>query len=195
MIDTNYRKVFQPVFDKTSHLVIKTGLTPNHVTVLAFVVGVISALFIANGEYIIACALLLLSGLLDILDGTVARVTNKSSYVGAFLDMVFDRLVEASVIIGFYFIKPELSLLYLLFLVSVIFNFSTFSLAGALIKNKGSKSMHYDVGLIERSETFICFVLMLILPQWAGYFLGALTCLIFVTGILRSIRIIKILQE
>ncbi len=195
MIDSKYRKIFQPSFDMAGKLVVKTRLSPNQITSLALATGVTSGVLIANNQMALAGGMLLLSGLLDVLDGTVARLTNKSSPLGAFLDMVFDRMVESSVILGFYFIYPEFSLSYLLFFISVIFNFSTFTVAGALFKNTGTKSMHYDRGLAERSETFITFILMMIYPVYSGTILFCFTIIVFLTGIIRSHTIIKYVRE
>ncbi len=195
MIDSRYRKVVQPAFDLGGKALVKLRLTPNQVTVLALLLGVAAGVCVALQAYLVAGVLLALSGLMDVLDGTVARLTKKSSKLGAFWDMVFDRLVESAIVLGFYFALPEFSFFYLLFFVSVVFNFATFSVAGALMQNMGEKSMHYDPGLAERTETFITFGLMLLFPSAAGYLLLAFTLLIFVTGIIRFYHITKIMKD
>ena len=49
---------------------------------------------------VIGGVLLLLSGFFDIVDGSVARVTNKMSRKGAFLDSIFDKLAEVVIFSG-----------------------------------------------------------------------------------------------
>jgi archaetidylinositol phosphate synthase len=44
--------------------------------------------------------LLLISGFFDIVDGTVAKITKKSSKKGSFLDSSFDKISEISVFVG-----------------------------------------------------------------------------------------------
>jgi archaetidylinositol phosphate synthase len=44
--------------------------------------------------------LLLISGFFDIVDGTVAKITKKSSKKGSFLDSSFDKISEVSVFLG-----------------------------------------------------------------------------------------------
>ncbi len=88
-------------------------------------------------------------------------------------------------IFGYYFWMPEHAFMYLLFLAGVIFNFSTFLAAGSLYKNLGEKSMHYDPGILERTETFILFTLVLFLPQAAFHLFLFFNLLMFLTGILR----------
>lgn len=191
MIDTNLRKHVQPIFNTISQACIKLKLTPMMLTLAAFVVGSSGGLLVAMDHYYLAVFALIGSGLLDVLDGSVARLTHQASKRGAFMDLVLDRMVEASVILGLYASRPQYAWAYLLFLVAVIFNFSTFMVAGALWQNEGKKSMHYDVGIVERTETFVAFVLVLLVPQILMYVMMVLNSLIFLTGIIRSYRIMK----
>ncbi|WP_461204839.1 CDP-alcohol phosphatidyltransferase family protein [Clostridium sp. DL1XJH146] len=191
MIDTKYRKRVQPWFDYLAKGFVKCKLSPNIITIAAFIIGIIASVFLSQGFIIIALVLLWMSGLFDVIDGTVARLTNKSSRAGAYMDLVFDRMVEAAVILGFYFWYPEYSFAYLVFFISVIFNFSTFMVAGALFRNEGSKSMHYDIGIAERTETFIAFSLMMIFNQYLFWILMIFNAIIFITGIIRFFRIVR----
>ncbi len=195
MIDTNLRGNFQKAFDKSAKVLKLSNLHPNHITILALICGIVSAIFIAYDMMLVALSLLWVSGLLDVLDGTVARLTGKSSKLGAYLDMIFDRMVEAAVILGFYFLMPQHALVYLLFFIGVIFNFTTFMLAGNLFNNTSNKSMHYDVGILERTETFLMFTLLMLLPSFTFYILILFNSLLFLTGIIRMYRIIKFERE
>ncbi len=191
MIDTTARKYVQHAFDKTATFFKLIHLHPNVVTILAFILGIVSCVFLSQGNTINALILLWFSGLFDVLDGTVARLTGKSSSLGAYLDMIFDRLIECFVILAFYFLKPEFALSYFIFFIGMIFNFSTFMLAGNLFKNTGTKSMHYDIGIVERTESFIVFSLMMIFPTFVPYFLNIFNVLMILTGIIRMTKIIK----
>ncbi len=191
MVDTNVRRYLQGGFDvvaKGSGLV---RLSPNVITVMAFILGGAAAVALAFGFKLISLSLLWVSGLLDVLDGTVARLTNKSSKLGGYLDLVFDRLVEAFMIIAFFILMPGNTIHYLIFLTGVIFNFSTFMLAASLFENKGVKSAHYDIGIVERTETFILFSLMILFSGIAFVFIAIFNILMFLTGIIRMIRIVK----
>ncbi len=189
MLDSKARKYIQKGMDAIAKYSGLIYLHPNVITSLAFALGLICAYTISKGYTIAAFVLLWVSGGLDVLDGTVARLTNKSSKFGAYLDMIFDRMVEAAIILGFYFFAPVHSLTYLLFFVAVLFNFTTFMLAGNLFANTGVKSMHYDFGLAERTETFIFFSLLILFPSYIVIILNIFNALIFVTGIIRIVRI------
>lgn len=193
MIDTRLRHHVQPLFDRAGRQMYRAGFTPGQITAAAFVIGISAGIFISRQWMGPALVLLWLSGSLDVLDGTVARLSGSTTNTGALLDLILDRMVEAAVILGFYFLAPEHTLAYLLFFVGVIFNFSTFLAAGALFPNTGGKSMHYDPGILERTETFLLFTGMILWPAGRFGLLMVFNTLMFITGILRFYRLI--LQE
>lgn len=191
MIDTKLRQSVQPSFDLMGKGLIRLHMTPNQITVLAFIIGLITAFVLGFGYPMVALLLLWLSGLFDVLDGTVARLTNTSSKTGAYLDLVFDRVVEGAIILGFFAFMPDDIWAYLIFLVGAMFNFTTFLVAATLFKNDGQKSVHYDVGLVERTETFIVFSLMMLLPAYAFVLLMVFNAIMILTGIIRFKRILQ----
>lgn len=191
MLDTKARKFVQPTIDTLGHQLVKMKLTPNQVTVSGFITGLTAGILIGFGYVIPSLIVLWLSGLLDVLDGTVARLTGKSSKTGAYLDLVFDRVVEGSMILGFYFFLPQTRLMLLIFMVAAMFNFTTFLVAATVFMNTGVKSMHYDIGIVERTETFILFSLMMLIPALGNLFLGIFNILMIITGIIRLSRIVQ----
>lgn len=80
--------------------------SPNALTLSAMMLGLLAGVVLAGvfelGENSVPLALVLiiLSGLMDMLDGLVARATQRTSRVGAFLDSTCDRVVDAAVLIG-----------------------------------------------------------------------------------------------
>jgi hypothetical protein len=75
----------------------RRGLTPNQVTTVSMLLGVLAATAFATGERwgLIAGALLLqVSFTTDCVDGQLARYTRQFSTLGAWLDSVFDRTKE-----------------------------------------------------------------------------------------------------
>lgn len=191
MIDSKWRAQVQPIFDQGARGLNRLGLTPAFVTVLALLTGLGAGFAIGYGQYSLAILLLWLSGALDVLDGTLARHQNKESQFGAYMDLIFDRVVEGAVVLGFYFSAPEHPLSYLVFFMGAMFNFTTFMVVGALFKNEGNKSMHYDVGIVERTETFVVFTLMLLWPAYGFAFLMVFNGIMVLTGIIRFYRIYK----
>jgi CDP-diacylglycerol---glycerol-3-phosphate 3-phosphatidyltransferase len=76
------------------------GVTPNALTYAALLVALASGVAAALSQFVLAAALLLLSGALDLLDGVVARAAQRTSRFGALLDSTVDRLADALPLLG-----------------------------------------------------------------------------------------------
>lgn len=164
VLDTHGRKFIQPALNCTGQFLLKKGLTANQVTWIAFIIGISSGVAVYFERPIEALFLLWFSGYLDAVDGTMARMTKTSSF-GTVLDVSFDRLVEASVIIGLAFRYPETMWAMLLLVVSILFGMTVFLTVGTVSQNKGIKSFHYATGLAERTEGFILLSIMAVVPS------------------------------
>lgn len=165
MLDTHARKYANRLFSSVAAFLLRLGLTPNQVTALAFVLGMASGAVLYCGHPVIAVALLWLSGLLDAVDGEMARRSGRSSVRGAQMDIISDRLVELSIVWGLALRRPD-CLLALLGLVSAILvSMTVFLTTGMLTPKKGKKSFYYQAGLMERTEGFLAFTVMMLFPS------------------------------
>lgn len=93
------RKLSKPL----SGLAIKLRISPNFVTVISFIVGILAALSFAQGArwaLVLGALLLQISLILDCVDGEVARATHRFSVIGAWLDASTDRVKEYAVYAG-----------------------------------------------------------------------------------------------
>ena len=88
------RKRFNKTLVFVSSFLLKTGLTPNIVTLLGFIGNVGAALFIANGKFIMGGVIASLSGMFDAVDGTMARLSGEPSKFGCLFDSLMDRYSE-----------------------------------------------------------------------------------------------------
>ncbi len=193
MIETHLRSKIQPTFNSIG-MSLAPHFTPTTLTIAALTSGFLSGFLVSIHYLLPALFFLLLSGLLDILDGTVARLTNNAQKIGAYMDLIGDRMVEVAIILGFAIAYPQYHLAYIIFLSAVIFHFSSFLAAGALFPNTGNKSMHYDKSAIERAEAFIVFSLMMIFPQHIYAVLMLLNGAIIFCGITRFKRVMQYAQ-
>jgi phosphatidylserine synthase len=71
-----------------------TSFTPIHVTLLFGIAGLIAIYCILNGYYLVAGFFIVLKSGIDAADGELARLKNKPSYFGRYLDSVFDIILN-----------------------------------------------------------------------------------------------------
>jgi len=165
MIDTHGRKYVQPLFDIMSKFLAKKGIHPIHITLSALVLGLMSICFVYLDWKVIALFFLWSSGLLDVLDGTVARLTDRKSDLGAFLDITFDRIIELGLIIALALSDDRLSIMLVLLSCSIVMSLTIFLTIGNFAKKSTNKAFYYQAGLAERTEGFIFFSLMILFPS------------------------------
>ncbi|MEI5909393.1 CDP-alcohol phosphatidyltransferase family protein [Bacillus spongiae] len=165
MLDTHARKYVQPMIQKSARVSLQLGMTANQMTVVAFIIGASSGVFYYLEQPIVAVIVLWLSGYLDAVDGTMARLTKPTPF-GTVMDITFDRIVEISVILGIAALHPEAMWALLLLSVSIIISMTIFLTVGAISEKQGMKSFYYQAGLAERTEGFVLFSLMMLFPDW-----------------------------
>ena len=168
MLDTRFRPNLQQWFvDPVARfLADHTFLKPNQITLISGLLGILAAALIVSKLSVLAVIIIWVSGYLDVLDGTLARVTESSTEVGAVLDIMVDRLVEFSVIVGIFLVDPvHRGLWSILMLGSVLICVTSFLVVGIFAKNETAKSFHYSPGLMERAEAFLFFSVMILFPK------------------------------
>lgn len=79
---------------------IRAGIRPNTITTVGTGLVLLSALFYGTGHIRLGGLVLLLSGVLDTLDGQVARGGAMVTRFGAFYDSVIDRVGDGATFIG-----------------------------------------------------------------------------------------------
>lgn len=194
MLDTHARKYVNPIIELGAKFLLKLKLTPNNVTILALLLGIATSIFLYFDMQIIAVILLWVSGYLDAVDGAMARRTNSSSSFGTLLDIVSDRIVEVSIVLvlGLKFVDVRYNLIVLT--ICILMSMTIFLTVGALSEKKGVKSFYYQAGVAERSEGFIFFSLMILIPSYLGIITNIFSILIIITAIQRFFEAKRLLD-
>jgi hypothetical protein len=95
------RQLLARYFEKPGvRLVHAARLTPNTVTLLGLALTGVAAYFAAQGHFITAGVVFLAASAMDMLDGALARLTNKGTPFGAVLDSVADRVSETLMLLA-----------------------------------------------------------------------------------------------
>lgn len=100
LVGRHVRYYFFWVIDPFWRLLLASGVSANTVTAAAALCGVGAAGAVACGRFALGGWLFLLSGILDVMDGRVARARQQVSPAGEAIDSVLDRYTDALMLIG-----------------------------------------------------------------------------------------------
>ena len=202
MLDRIALRVLTPLLTRLARGLVGLGVAADAITLAAFTLGIAAAALIALSMPLWGLAVLLLSRLLDGLDGTVARLTRISDR-GAFLDITLDFLVYAAVPLAFAVSQPAANALpAAVLLAAFVGTGSSFLAFSVLAERRGlkssdypSKGIYYLGGLTEASETLLCFALMCLWPQhfaWWAYGFAAMCVATIVTRVIAGWRALSV---
>lgn len=164
-----------------ARFLIRLGFRPTGLNLIGLVLGIIGSALAAFGNFSGALLVLLLSGLADALDGSVARELGIDSQFGAFLDSVLDRYVDSAIFVG-------IALYYAGLNENVMVLGTLLALVGASVTSytaarAGSLGVHRYIGFLGRPERVILLLLGIAFPSilpavvWILAFLGNLTAI------------------
>src|SRR5580698_1616028 len=92
------------VFGKVIHWIVRglalSRIHPNALTALGLVINIGAAALLAVGQFRWAGAVIIGAGLFDMVDGRVARETNRVTRFGGFFDSVLDRYSDLALLVG-----------------------------------------------------------------------------------------------
>ena len=100
MVLDSFRKSFDPFIEAIAK---RIPLKPNTISALALFFAILAFFFYLKGFLIVGSVMVLLSGLLDALDGAVAKVKNMQSKRGDMVDHVLDRYADVLIMLGLSF--------------------------------------------------------------------------------------------
>ncbi len=153
----------------------EAGVSADGATLAGAIIGVLSGIAFGLGARWIGIALLAVSAGFDALDGTIARECARSpSPFGGVLDLSCDRVVEAAVIVGIAWARPELHFPALLLVASWYLNITVFLAVGAATERHGPKLIDYPPGYLERSEALLFFAILALARPF-----GPMLCYVF----------------
>ena len=172
MLDSTLRPLIDPPLNALARALFKRGISANMVTALGFAFALCAFAALGFFSYGIALIFILLSRLMDGLDGPLARQTEATD-IGGFFDIVSDFIFYSGVVFFFAVGRPEVALASAFLIFSFMGTASSF-LAYAIIASKrdinherqGKKSFFYVSGIAEGTETILVLVLFCLLPDY-----------------------------
>lgn len=143
------------------------NINANAISILGFIIGIMAINFLAMQSYGLALICILVNRFFDILDGSIARHSKKTSDFGIFLDASLDYIFYAGIIFGFALANPvQNALAASFFLMSFCAAAAAMLAYGVIAYKKDSeiKLPLYLGGLFQAGEVAIALIIMCILP-------------------------------
>ncbi len=141
----------------------RTGISPNVLTTLGLVLTAIATFLVASDRWLLAGLALVAGGMMDVLDGAVARATERSTPFGAFYDSVSDRISDGVILAGIaWAVRDQPRLLALALVALVVAELTSYVRAKA-----ESIDLECTVGILERAERAGLLMLALLFHPWA----------------------------
>ncbi|MEY4980061.1 MAG: hypothetical protein RLZZ352_2331 [Pseudomonadota bacterium] len=192
MFDSRIQAAIRPLMNRIAHHVVRWGVGADAISLAGFVVGMAAALAIALQQASVGLVLLLLSRLLDGLDGAVARASQPTDR-GGFLDITLDFLFYAAIPLAFAVAHPAQNALPAAVLLAAFMGTGSSFLAFAVVAEKRQlsslafpdKSFYFLGGLTEATETIAVFVAMCLWPQRFAPLAYGFALLCAITTVLR----------
>ena len=172
MLDRAIQTAIKPLLTRAARGLVRAGIGADALTVIGFVLGMGAAVAIAFKAYLAGLVLLLISRLLDGLDGAVARATTPTDR-GGFLDITLDFLFYASIPLAFAIANPGQNALPAAVLLAAFIGTASSFLAFAIVAEKNriastafpDKSFYFLGGLTEATETIVALSAMCLWPE------------------------------
>jgi len=164
---SNQRRILEIFVELPAKALVKYGFTPNILSFCGFFCSIAVAILLSLGGLHfpfpiawIVTFLMFWAGAFDVFDGEVARMTDKISNSGAFLDSNLDRLSDAVIVLGlviggYYNYIIGYTILFLIIMISYI---------RARAENEGIDMK--GVGFMERAERLIILFFSFITEFW-----------------------------
>ncbi len=152
-LERTFFATVQPLIE----LLIRRGIRPNTLTTVGALVVVASAVAYGVGWIRVGGLILLLSGVVDTLDGAVARATGATSAFGAFYDSTLDRIGDGATFLGigaFFMTGEDVAFRVPAVLVCMVAIMSSLVVSYARARAEGL-GLECKVGIVQRAERIL----------------------------------------
>jgi CDP-diacylglycerol--glycerol-3-phosphate 3-phosphatidyltransferase len=159
-----------------------SGVSPNFVTIAGFILTAADAAVLAMGYVQMAGLLLILAAVLDAIDGSLARLQNRVTRFGAFLDSTIDRFSEAVLLLGalIYYLNQAQARTEIILLFVALFG----SLLVSYTKARGEAiGVTVKGGLLSRFERIVILIIAMVLNE--------LTVALWILAVLTNVTAIQ----
>ena len=145
------------IIDRIVGALALSRIHPNVLTFLGLVINTWAAVLFAAGSFRAAGVVVILAGLFDMVDGRVARETNRVTRFGGFFDSVLDRYSDLALFMGLLVYYASINRFFYIVLTAIVMTGSvmvSYTRARAEVTIPKCK-----VGFLERPERVVLIIL------------------------------------
>jgi CDP-diacylglycerol--glycerol-3-phosphate 3-phosphatidyltransferase len=189
MFDGRFKSEIERYVRPVGESLRRTGLSPDHFTVLGLCVAGAAAVAIGSGKMQLGLLLVICSALPDLLDGALAKASNSASQRGAFFDSVVDRVSDSLLFGGVAWFYASSN--------SPQFSIVPFAILGAslIISYERAKAeslgLYAKGGLMERAERIIMLCFGLLFDSLLKWVMVVMLVLVVMTAVQRFVKVWK----
>lgn len=187
MFDGRFRAPIEKAVRPVGQLLRRTGMSPDHLTILGILFAIAASFAIAQGALRGGLILVILAALPDMLDGALAKASGSASQRGAFFDSVVDRVTDSLLFGGVaWFFASEKSPHLALLPMAIMGVSSLISYERAKAESLG---LYAKGGLMERAERIIVLCVGLLFDSLLTPILWVMLALTVATAIQRFVQV------
>ncbi len=186
MLLGRFREKYEEAMLPIGQFLGKLRFSPNIISIFSLFASALSCWFFYSKTLVLGALFIVLTGIIDMFDGAVARATGKTTKFGAVMDHVLDRYAEYLIIMGIVlgdYVDWALGVFALVGMILASFTRAKAESIGGL------KSC--TVGIAERQEKLI---ILIIGSLFSIYYVDALSYAVVLVGILSHFTVIQRLQ-
>ena len=188
MFDALFRQIKDRLFVSLAKML---DIPPNLITMFSLILGGLTVGFVLQKLYLTALIFWVLNRFFDGLDGAIARIHQRQTDLGGYIDILFDFITYAAIPISLVVSSPTVERYFCLTLMISTFYVNAASwmyLSAILEKQKqGSKTSREDTtiimptGLVGGTETILMYSLFLIMPEHMAILFSIMSILVGLT--------------
>src|SRR6202158_6261862 len=154
---------------------------PNVLTAIGLLINIWAAFLFAAGSFRWAALVVIGAGLFDMVDGRVARATDRVTRFGGFFDSVIDRYSDLALYMGLLVYYASINRFFYIVLTAIVMTGSVMiSCTRARAENAIPKC---KVGILERPERVVLIIL--------GALLDRMAAVLWVIAVLSNLTVIQ----
>src|SRR6201993_3537579 len=153
---------------------------PNVLTFLGLVINIVAAVLFAKGSFRWAGVVVISAGLFDMVDGRVARATDRVTQFGGFFDSVLDRYSDLALYMGLLVFYASINRFFYIVLTAIVM---TGSVMVSYTRARAECTIpKCKVGFLERPERVVLIII--------GALFGRMAQVLWVIAVLSNLTVV-----